>query len=158
MALEVECAQRTRELGDRRDYAFALQFQAAGLHLQGFTAEGLSAFGRWLALWPNSVTYSGSPPPSFTYMLLLVKFEPVLCIRLSAAYQDVCKLGGFTVPLIWAAQLDQGLTELRAALGAKVFDATWEQGRGLPVQQALAEAQAAAERLQAAARLDAERP
>ena len=60
------------------------------------------------------------------------------------------------MPLIWAAQLEQGLAELRAALGAEVFAAAWEQGRSLSVQQALAEAQAAAERLQATARLDAD--
>ena len=35
MTLEVECAQCTRELGDRRDYAFALLFQAVILHFQG---------------------------------------------------------------------------------------------------------------------------
>ena len=77
-------------------------------------------------------------------------------VRLAAAYQALSVASGFTMPLITAAQLEQGVTELRAALGAEVFDAAWEQGRGLSVQQALAEAQAAAERLQAAARLDAD--
>ena len=60
------------------------------------------------------------------------------------------------MPLIWAAQLEQGVTELRAAWAPMFSTAAWEQGRSLSVQQALAEAQAAAERLMAAARLDAD--
>ena len=156
MTLEVECAQCTRDLGDRRDYAFALQLQAAILHFQGFTGQALELLQETARIFAELGDLFGLASTLFSYIFPLVRSEPILCIRLAAAYQAVCKAGGFTMPLIWAAQLEQGLNELRAALGAEAFDATWEQGRGLSVQQALAEAQAAAERLQAAARRDAD--
>ena len=156
MALEVECAQCTRDLGDRRDYAFALQSQAAILHLQGFTGQALGLLQETARILAELGDLFGLATTLFSYIIPLVRLEPILCIRLAAAYQAVCKVGGFTIPLIWAARLEQGLTELRAALGADVFDAAWEQGRGLPVQQALAEAQAAADRLMDAAQLSAD--
>ena len=156
MALEVECAQCSRDLGDRRDYAFALQSQAAILHLQGFTGQALGLLQETARILAELGDLFGLATTLFSYIIPLVRPEPILCIRLAAAYQAVCKVGGFTIPLIWAARLEQGLTELRAALGADVFDAAWEQGRGLSVQQALAEAQAAADRLMAAAQLSAD--
>ena len=156
MTLEVECAERTRALGDRRDYAFAIQLQGGILAFQGFTGQGLARLQEAARVFTELADLFGLFTTLDVYILVLAKLEPILSVRLAAAYQALSVASGFTMPLITAALLEQGVTELRAALGAEVFDAAWEQGRGLSVQQALAEAQAAAERLQAAARLDAD--
>ena len=85
MALEVECAQCTRELGDRRDYAFALQIQAAILHLQGFTGQGLERLQEAARIFAELGDLFGLASTLFTYILLLVRLEPILCIRLAAS-------------------------------------------------------------------------
>ena len=126
------------------------------MHFKVAPGRAWQDFRRPLASFTELADLFGLFTTLGVYILVLAKLEPILSVRLAAAYQALSAASGFTMPLITAALLDQGLAEIRAALDAEVFAAAWEQGRSLSVQQALAEAQAAAERLQATTQLDAD--
>ncbi|MCU0508184.1 MAG: tetratricopeptide repeat protein [Anaerolineae bacterium] len=135
-----ECMARTRQLGDRRDYAYALETKAFIAVAQGQEAAALP-FGREaLLVFRELGDVFGAAGALLTYLLALRLSHPFLAIRLGSASFAVGSVGGFIAPLGMLAQCEECLAALRAAVGDEPFATAWQQGQGLPLDAAVAEA------------------
>jgi non-specific serine/threonine protein kinase len=135
-----ECMARTRQLGDRRDYAYALETKALIAVAEDQDAAALPFSREALLVFRELGDVFGTAGALLTYLLAIRHSHPFQAIRLASAGFAAAASGGFMAPLGMLAQCEEGLAALRAAVGDESYATAWQEGQGMGLPAAVAEA------------------
>lgn len=142
-----ECIRRTLELGDRRDYAYALLnlawiAAARSDHIRAF--DQLDAAMR---IFGELGDILGVCFGLASYSYGLAATHPVTAVQVAGKAWALAETLGVGLPLHFQAIHEQLWAAERRQIGDEAFEAAWEQGRALQLEQAVSEAVALSEAL-----------
>jgi DNA-binding CsgD family transcriptional regulator/tetratricopeptide (TPR) repeat protein len=148
MALIEESLAIRRSLGDRESCAYNLHDLGYVAYDQGKHAQAAAYFEESLTLF-----HELGSTPGVAYCLkgfadvAAAQGQADRAARLFGAHASLCEAIGFVFPPIDQAAYDRTVAGVRAQLGAAAFEAAWDAGQALRLEQAVAEAKAGAHSL-----------
>jgi DNA-binding CsgD family transcriptional regulator/tetratricopeptide (TPR) repeat protein len=141
-ALYTESLALYRELGNDHGIADALHNLACVAQMQGDAERATALYTESLALYRESGSKIGMAICLAGLAAIAgARGKLPLAARLSGAVAALCESAGTPMPPSNRADYDRHLAGVRARLDQGVFATTWEEGRTMPLEQAVLEAQ-----------------
>ena len=136
-ALYEECLAMFRELGDRRGAAHALNSLGNVAYDQGDYSTAGTLFAESLALFTELGEQGGIAELLEAFASLRKEGQPERAVALWGAAEALREAIGSPLPSNERQEYDRTLAAVREALGEEAFAAAWQQGRAMPIEQAI---------------------
>jgi tetratricopeptide (TPR) repeat protein len=127
-----------RELGDRQGIAWSLHSLGNAAHLLGASAAARAMLEESLSLFRELGDRKGVVDSlGGLIAVMLAQAEVPKAVRLWGAAHALRESIGAPLSPLGQEKQDRQIAQARLGLGSEAFAAAWEQGRGLPWQQAV---------------------